>query len=168
MVSKSNPIAAVAGVAVGVFAGLGIAVAVVVGLGLRFRWPPVLDGLRRFSRDRINPGQLATAGQPGAYAAAIEHRGRVTGTPYRTPVVVRVVPAGFVVSLTYGTRADWVRNVLAAGSTVLVHEGVTHDGLVPEVVAIDRSGPWLRAGERRLLGWFGIESVLVLRPQLLD
>ena len=69
-----------------------------------------------------------------------------------------------MVSLTYGDRADWVQNVLAAGTADLVTEGLHHGGLVPEVVPIDRAGDWLSSGERRLLGWFGIETCLVLRP----
>lgn len=138
--------------------------ALAVGLGLRYRWPVVLDGLRRFSRSAINPSQMETAGQPGAYASIIEHRGRVSGTAYRTPVVVRVVDEGWVISLTYGTRTDWVRNVVAAGQATLVTEGQTIESATPRVVplASPEAAPWLSAGERRLLQWFGIDSCLLL------
>lgn len=135
-----------------------------IGLGLRYRWPVVLDGLRRFSRARINPAQMETAGRPGAYASIIEHRGRVSGRAYRTPVVVRAVDDGWVISLTYGTRADWVRNVLAAGELTLVTEGEAFESLVPQAVSLTdpRASVWLSAGERRLLRWFGIDTCLHL------
>lgn len=144
-------------VAVAVGAGL-------VGLGLRYRWPVVLDGLRRFSHTTINPGQLETAGQPGAYASIIEHTGRVSGRRYRTPIVARPVNGGWIISLTYGTRADWVRNVQAAGTATLVTEGVTHEDLVVAVISLDDAGDWTSVAERRLLRWFGIETCLRLTP----
>jgi deazaflavin-dependent oxidoreductase (nitroreductase family) len=161
VVRRSSVITIAATVAVAL-AGPGL----VIGLGLRRRWPVVLDGLRRFSRSTINPGQLATAGQPGAYASVIEHRGRVSGSTYRTPVVVRAVEDGWVVSLTYGTRADWVRNVVAAGHTTLVTEGRTIEQVTSRVVplASPEAARWLSAGERRLLGWFGIDTCLRLTP----
>lgn len=135
-----------------------------VGLGLRYRWPFVLDGLRRLSRTTLNPGQMETAGQADAYASIIEHRGRVSGRTYRTPVVVRSVDDGFVVTLTYGTRADWVRNVLAAGSATVIHEGQRFESLDAELTPLDQADAWLSTKERRLLGWFGIETCLRFTP----
>lgn len=45
----------------------------------------------------------------------IEHTGRRTGHTYFTPVNVFRRHGGYVVALPYGSHADWVRNVLAAG-----------------------------------------------------
>jgi deazaflavin-dependent oxidoreductase (nitroreductase family) len=50
----------------------------------------------------------------------VEHRGRRSGTLYRTPVNVFRTPGGFRVALTYGARAEWVRNVLAAGGAEVI------------------------------------------------
>jgi deazaflavin-dependent oxidoreductase (nitroreductase family) len=60
----------------------------------------------------------------------VEHRGRRSGAQYRTPVNVFRVPGGFLIALTYGAGAEWVRNVLAAGGAVLHTRGrrVTVDG----------------------------------------
>lgn len=56
--------------------------------------------------------------------AVVEHRGRRTGSSYRTPVNVFDAQDGSViVALTYGPKADWVRNVVTAGGTV-VRRGV--------------------------------------------
>ena len=39
--------------------------------------------------------------------------------------------------LPYGAGADWVKNVLAAGSAVIVNEGTTYQVDRPELVASD-------------------------------
>jgi deazaflavin-dependent oxidoreductase (nitroreductase family) len=65
-------------------------------------------------------GRLATRA-PGF--GVIVHRGRRSGRAYRTPVNVFTAPAGFVVALTYGTGAGWVRNVMAAGGCALETRG---------------------------------------------
>ena len=76
-------------------------------VGMRTRTPIVVDAVRRASRDRFNPRQMESAGSPGAYAAVIEHTGRVSGRRRRTPIVAwSITEAG-----------DWVpareRRVLA-------------------------------------------------------
>lgn len=53
----------------------------------------------------------------------IIHRGRQSGRIYETPVNVFRRSDGYVVALTYGTDADWVRNVLTAGNCDLVTHG---------------------------------------------
>ncbi|MBV9597097.1 MAG: hypothetical protein JOZ87_09540 [Chloroflexi bacterium] len=37
----------------------------------------------------------------------LEHRGRRSGTLFRTPVVVRPTPDGFVVPMPWGETTDW-------------------------------------------------------------
>jgi deazaflavin-dependent oxidoreductase (nitroreductase family) len=63
----------------------------------------------------------------------IVHTGRRSGRRYRTPVNVFRVPGGYVVALTYGPDAEWVRNVIAAGGCELEtrgrHEHLTHPEL---------------------------------------
>jgi len=49
--------------------------------------------------------------------AVIHHSGRSTGLPYRTPVYVFSNGQSFFVTLTYGSGADWVRNVLVSGGS---------------------------------------------------
>jgi deazaflavin-dependent oxidoreductase (nitroreductase family) len=53
----------------------------------------------------------------------VHHVGRRSGRHYRTPVNVFRTPGGYVFALTYGSRAEWVRNVLAAGGCDLVTRG---------------------------------------------
>lgn len=50
----------------------------------------------------------------------VVHAGRRSGCVYRTPVNVFRHEGAFVVALTYGPGADWVRNVQAAGGCELI------------------------------------------------
>ena len=131
-------------------------------LGMRAKSPLALRAVRRLSRV-LNPMQMKTAGTPGAFASVIEHRGRVSGTPYATPV--GAVPAGedFVISLPYGTDAHWVRNVLAGGSAVLRTEGATYRVDRPELVPLRDVEDCFSAADNRLHHLFGVDRVLRLR-----
>jgi deazaflavin-dependent oxidoreductase (nitroreductase family) len=54
------------------------------------------------------------------------HVGRRSGRRYRTPVNVFRTPNGYVLALTYGSGAEWVKNVVAANGCDLVTRGMTH------------------------------------------
>ena len=47
------------------------------------------------------------------------HVGRSSGTTYLTPLDAHPVDAGYLFIALYGSRTDWVRNVLAAGTAIL-------------------------------------------------
>ena len=51
--------------------------------------------------------------------AVVIHRGRKSGRVFRTPLWAFRRRDGYVIALTYGSSADWVRNVLAAGGCEL-------------------------------------------------
>lgn len=91
----------------------------------------------------------------------IAHTGRKSGRRYRTPVNVFAVPGGYVVALTYGPDADWVRNVLAAGECDLATRGGTEHLMSPEVVhdPSRQAVPW---PARQVLGLVGVEDFLRL------
>jgi deazaflavin-dependent oxidoreductase (nitroreductase family) len=55
--------------------------------------------------------------------ALIVHRGRRSGTEYRTPVLGWRSGSALYVVLYYGTRAAWVRNLVAAGGGEVVRRG---------------------------------------------
>jgi hypothetical protein len=81
----------------------------------------------------------------------IEHRGRVTGKAYRTPVGIRPTD-GFVIALPYDTRPDWIKNVLAADSARLMYEGQTSDVDRPEVLPIGWAMHFFTEREQRRMG----------------
>ncbi len=51
------------------------------------------------------------------------HAGRRSHRQYRTPINVFRRPGGFVIALTYGPDADWVKNVLGSSGCTLEHRG---------------------------------------------
>jgi deazaflavin-dependent oxidoreductase (nitroreductase family) len=65
-------------------------------------------------------GRLAT--RLPAFGVVL-HVGRRSGREYRTPVNVFRTPDGYVFALTYGSEAEWVRNVLAASGCEIVTRG---------------------------------------------
>ncbi len=117
-----------------ILAALAIAATAFV-IGMRAKSPLVLGPIVALSRRVLNPRQLRRAGQPGAFASIIRHRGRRTGRLYETPV--GVIPDGdaFLIALVYGPRTQWLRNVLASGEAILVTEGRTYPMGRPEVVS---------------------------------
>jgi deazaflavin-dependent oxidoreductase (nitroreductase family) len=153
---------------VGLFFVLGVLVGVVLG-GMRSKSPPVLNAIRRFNRNVGNPRQMATAGSPGAYASVIRHVGRTSGQEYETPIGAIATEDGFVVALPYGASADWLKNLLASGSAMIVDEGSTYRVDQPEVVAMAEAIEDFPPKERRMLRMFGVdESLRVRRGELQD
>jgi deazaflavin-dependent oxidoreductase (nitroreductase family) len=93
----------------------------------------------------------------------IEHRGRRSGTLYRTPVVVRPSGDGFLVPMPWGEGTDWFRNVRAAGGCVIRWKGRDYATVRPEVLddpATARAG--FNAFERKAMARFGIDRSLRL------
>ena len=139
-------------------------IATVFLVGMRTRAPVVVDRVRRFNRAVTNPRVLRSAGSPGASASVIRHVGRVSGRSFETPVGPFEIGGDFVVALPYGPGADWVRNVVAAGSATLVHEGRTVPVDQPEVVSTAEVVMELPRSEQRTLRLFGVDRCLRMRP----
>lgn len=64
----------------------------------------------------------------------LTHVGRKSGKVYRTPVNVFRAPNGFIIALTYSSKSEWVRNVLAAGGCELRTRGKKYQLSTPKVV----------------------------------
>ena len=89
--------------------------------------------LTRFNKRINNPLQLRWAGRLRGYAI-IEHTGRRSGRPYRTPVLAFRTPDGFAFIVGYGTQSDWVRNLLASGGGHLVHRRQRYEITAPRLL----------------------------------
>ncbi len=150
-------------IALATLIGAIAAIAVVFLVGMRTKSTPVLDTVRRFNRDVVNPEQMKTAGSPGAYASVIRHRGRTTGTPYETPVQAVATDRGFAIPLPYSMQADWVRNVLASGSATIVKDGETHDVDRPEMIRMDELEAQFPPGDQKAHRVFGVDQCLHVR-----
>lgn len=148
-------------------AGAGLILAVltaivVVLLGVRARVPLAVDLLRRFSR-LFRPFQMKTAGQPGAYASVVRHRGRRTGRQYATPVGAVAIEDGFVIALPYGSRSHWLRNVLASGTAVIASDGQEYQVDQPELIPLDSVAGCFSVADQRSHRWFGVDQCLRVR-----
>jgi deazaflavin-dependent oxidoreductase (nitroreductase family) len=90
-------------------------------------------GLARFNKRVTNRVQ-------GIYAwlvppwAVILHRGRRSGSPYRTPLLAFRREQTLVIALLYGRESDWLRNLRAGGGQV-VRKGRAFTVPPPEIVA---------------------------------
>ena len=132
-------------------------------IGMRRKSPVLQDAVRRFNRDVTNPHAMETAGTPGAWASVIRHVGRTTGQPRETPVRAAATDDGFLIALPYGTRADWLKNVLASGTATIVDEGTTYQVDRPEVVAMADVSSQFPPSDRRNLSRFAVDECLHVR-----
>jgi deazaflavin-dependent oxidoreductase (nitroreductase family) len=117
--------------------------------------------LARFNRvvtNRINKHVVGWA--PGF--GLIVHKGRKSGKEYRTPLNVFRTDDGFLVALTYGPGADWVKNVLAAESCTLITRRRNYRVHSPELVH-DESRRAMPAPVRQILGLLDVHDFLLLK-----
>jgi deazaflavin-dependent oxidoreductase (nitroreductase family) len=148
------------------FIGACLLALVVLGVvfvaGMRARSRLVLNGVRRLSR-AMKPLVMKSAGTPGAYASVVHHVGRTTGRAYVTPVQAVPTDDGFVVALPYGSNTDWLKNVLASGSAVIVTEGTTYRVGQPEIVPLANAADAFPPSDQRTHRRFGVEQCLRVR-----
>ncbi len=145
------------------FAGVvGIAVVAFSALvvGMRWKLPPVLNAVRRMNRSVTNPRVMRSAGAAGTQTSVIRHAGRTSGRRYETPVDVIATDDGFLIALPYGTGADWVRNVLAAGSATIVHLGESIGVGAPIIAATSDVAHQIPGRTLRTLRLFGVTECL--------
>lgn len=143
---------------------IGVAV-VLLGLlvaGMRWKLPAVLDIVRRLNRSLTNPRVMRTAGTEATQTSVIRHVGRTSGRTYETPVDTIGATTGFLIALPYGTRADWLRNVLAAGSATVVTKGECVDVGRPTIVSTADVAGQIPAKTMRTLRLFGVSQCLHL------
>jgi deazaflavin-dependent oxidoreductase (nitroreductase family) len=125
------------------------------------------ERLARINRRVVNPVARVFAGRWPPFAI-VEHWGRTSGREYRTPVWAFVSGQEIVVALTYGAKADWVRNVLAQGGCVLVRRGrriaLEDPHVLGEAEGLARTPGLIRPALRLI----GVSEFLVLDPTVED
>ncbi|MEV4167562.1 nitroreductase family deazaflavin-dependent oxidoreductase [Nonomuraea dietziae] len=82
----------------------------------------------------FNPLTIARGKSP-----VLTHVGRVSGATYRTPLDAHPVDGGYLFILVYGSRSDWVQNVLAAGGARLQVDGREVELSAPRLVGEDEA-----------------------------
>ena len=70
---------------------------------------------------------------------------------------------GFMIALPYGSRTNWLRNVLASGSATIVHEGHSYAVERPEIVPMQDVQVHFTASDQRLFRLYATDQVLLFR-----
>ena len=90
-------------------------------------------GFRHIATRYLDP-VLRPLAAKAPFFGVISHRGRKTGRVYRTPVNVFRRGGTYLFFLTYGSDAQWVKNVLAAGSCSLETRGKVIELVEPALI----------------------------------
>jgi len=109
---------------------------------------------RRVAGRYVNPVTRRVAGKLPAFGV-LTHRGRKTGRTYRTPVNVFRRGDLYVFFLTYGSNAQWVKNVIASGACSLETRGRVVELVEPELITdpeLRPAPPVVRFVEGRIAG----------------
>ena len=123
---------------------------------------PLPKRLARFNRVVTNRIARRVAGRAPGFAI-VEHVGRRSGRTYRTPVnIFRHGEGGYVIALTYGRDAEWVRNAMAAGGVQVETRG-RRIRLADPVIVHDERRSMMPAGVRSILGLIRVNDFMVLR-----
>ena len=120
-------------------------------------------GLRHFATRYFNPVFQRFAGKLPGFGVVI-HTGRTSGRVYRSPINVFRRGDSYIFFLTYGSDAQWVKNVLAAGSCSLETRGRVVELVEPVVVTDPELRPApapVRFLESRVAG---VTQYLRMRP----
>lgn len=121
--------------------------------------------LARFNRHVTNPIQRLWAGWAPSFAI-IEHVGRRSGKPYRTPVTVFSADIdgkpGVAILLTYGPDRDWLKNLTAAGSGRMRRYGKTFRIANPRVVSKAEAAAHVTRGARPIFARLPFEQAVLL------
>jgi deazaflavin-dependent oxidoreductase (nitroreductase family) len=93
--------------------------------------------LRRFTTHVVNPVTRLIAGRLPGFVV-LTHAGRTSGRRYRTPIFLLKRGDDYVFALTFGSKANWVKNILASGSCEMRDRGRDVRLIEPEVF-VDRT-----------------------------
>jgi len=123
------------------------------------------QGLARFNRHVTNPIQRMWAGWAPSFGI-VEHVGRRSGKPYRTPVTVFNTDvdgkAGVAILLTYGPDRDWLKNLVAAGGGRMRRHGKTFGIVDPRVVTRDEAAAYVNRRARTVFARLPFEQAVLL------
>lgn len=121
--------------------------------------------LARINRYVTNPVQRLWAGWLPPFAI-VEHVGRRSGKPYRTPVNAFYTSVdgrpGLAIPLAYGPDRDWLKNIKAAGGAQVRRNATTFRVTEPRIVGKDDAARYVDGVWRSVFPALPFEEVLLL------
>ena len=126
--------------------------------------PAIQNSLRLFTRV-MRPLALRSAGKQGSSTSVVRHVGRRSGRTYETPVIAVQHDDSFLIALPYGTRTDWLKNVLDKGSATIVANGQEYEVGRPAVIPMAEATAYFRPREQRMHRQFHVDSALKVRER---
>ena len=120
--------------------------------------------LARFNRHVTNPIQRMWAGWAPTFGI-LEHVGRRSGKPFRTPLTVFSTDNGVAILLTYGPDRDWLKNIIAAGGGTMRRHGKTFGVTEPRVVSKAEAAEHVSPRARRVFARLPFEQAVLLTRQ---
>ena len=124
----------------------------------------IMHTLLHVGSQRFNPFILKYGGSRRLpMISVIQHKGRRSGRSFSTPLAARPTANGFVIPLTFGEQADWIRNVQAAGGCTIRWKGTTYTVIEPEIVDWAEVRASFYPAERVLVPLIGIRRFVRLR-----
>jgi deazaflavin-dependent oxidoreductase (nitroreductase family) len=121
-----------------------------------------LGPIRPFTTRVINPLMRPLARVLPGFAI-VSYRGRRSGRPYRTPVMVFHDGSRFVFALTHGPNVQWAKNILAAG-TCAIEKGGRTSQLDHPVLFVDASGRVVPRPVRIVFRVLHVKEYLAMTP----
>lgn len=118
--------------------------------------------LARTNRRITNPIQRLWAGQAPTFGI-LEHVGRRSGKPYRTPLTVFTTDEGVAILLTYGPDRDWLKNITAAGTAQMQRRGRTFAVTDPRVVTKAEAAQHVSSAARPVFSRLPFENAVLLK-----
>jgi deazaflavin-dependent oxidoreductase (nitroreductase family) len=82
----------------------------------------------------FNPREIKKSDRP-----VLSHIGRASGKSFQTPLDAHKVDGGYIFILVYGSRSDWVKNILASGRATLKVDGQEIKLAAPRVILTEEA-----------------------------
>jgi deazaflavin-dependent oxidoreductase (nitroreductase family) len=122
---------------------------------------PLPKSLARFNR-RVTNRLTGGLARQLPWFGVVNHRGRLSGRLYRTPVNVFLIPDWYVIALTYGPDTEWVKNVMQAAGCELETRGTRLRLSGPRLVT-DENRRLVPLPVRPILRAIGVDRFMVMR-----
>ena len=113
--------------------------------------------LAQVNKRIFNPRALKAGKYP-----VVAHKGRSSGTLYRTPMDAFPTKDGYVLVVRYGPGSDWVQNILRSGSAVLIVDGEETVLTSPRLTSQDSAVAELRVGTEPKPDFYKAEHYLLM------